>query len=476
MKSAKMAQRLAEEIEQDIVRNHSAGDHLGTETVLMERYGVSRSILREALMLVAVTGLGEIRRGHSGGLFASTPSLATVAASLQASFSAAADDPLELNRTRHALEDVMLILAVDRFERERIGDALALIARLEGAVRRNARMALASDVIHLIAQQCGNPFIAVVVLALTSIAIDGLTRQRSDPEAMMALGDRMLELRFEQLRAVLAGDAGRALVANAQLHETHVAHRALPPIAAADDRAAAGDGRPIVAPFGVGQCEKLAEVVARRIRNRIAGERLDEGAYLGSEAELMLRYGVSRAVFREAVRLLERHALVRMARGKHGGLRVHVPTPDAVVTASVLSLRNLRIEERHVHEFGSAFGLIVVERLAADPVRRSAPQVGELLRSLIVVRDVPLSELARAHFEMLTGLCGGQALQTLGRILARFEGSGIEPAGEVATVREVLAAPVEDLIAAIASGDTALARRRMMIVQRSGARVRMRPR
>jgi DNA-binding FadR family transcriptional regulator len=49
------------------------------------------------------------------------------------------------------------------------------------------------------------------------------------------------------------------------------------------------------------------------------------GAFLGSEPELMERYGVSRAVLREAVRLLEHHDIAAMRRGPGGGLFVSEP-------------------------------------------------------------------------------------------------------------------------------------------------------
>jgi len=50
---------------------------------------------------------------------------------------------------------------------------------------------------------------------------------------------------------------------------------------------------------------KKAEIVADQIEQTIAGQRWKPGDLFGSEVELIARYGVSRAVFREAVRLLE---------------------------------------------------------------------------------------------------------------------------------------------------------------------------
>src|SRR5262249_23294436 len=48
---------------------------------------------------------------------------------------------------------------------------------------------------------------------------------------------------------------------------------------------------------------KAAESLAFRMAHDIVDGALDEGVLLGSEAELLTRYGVSRAIFREALRL-----------------------------------------------------------------------------------------------------------------------------------------------------------------------------
>ena len=73
---------------------------------------------------------------------------------------------------------------------------------------------------------------------------------------------------------------------------------------------------------------KKAEIVADQIAQTIVGQRWEPGELFGSEVELIARYGVSRAVFREAVRLLEHHGLAEMRRGLHGGLFIVQPDPD----------------------------------------------------------------------------------------------------------------------------------------------------
>ena len=65
------------------------------------------------------------------------------------------------------------------------------------------------------------------------------------------------------------------------------------------------------------------------------------GEVLGSEADLLERYRVSRAVLREAVRLVEHQRVARTRRGPGGGLVITEPTVGAVSDAVVLYLHRV---------------------------------------------------------------------------------------------------------------------------------------
>ena len=71
------------------------------------------------------------------------------------------------------------------------------------------------------------------------------------------------------------------------------------------------------------------------------------GEVLGSETDLLERYQVSRAVFREAVRLVEHQQVARTRRGPGGGLVITEPTVGAVIDAVVLYLHRVdaRLDE-----------------------------------------------------------------------------------------------------------------------------------
>src|ERR1700722_20641397 len=101
-------------------------------------------------------------------------------------------------------------------------------------------------------------------------------------------------------------------------------------------REQAGPLRPGTAPAGNDgtvrrASPKLAEKVASDIEREILAAGWPVGAIVGSEKELLDKHGVSRAVLREAIRLLEHHMIATLRSGPGGGLIVTAPDP-AVVT------------------------------------------------------------------------------------------------------------------------------------------------
>src|ERR1700719_237680 len=96
-------------------------------------------------------------------------------------------------------------------------------------------------------------------------------------------------------------------------------------------------GAPPAGPTDAPKAKRASKVADRIIKDVIAGG-WQVGTILGSESDLLARYQVSRAVFREAVRLVEHQQVARTRRGPGGGLVVTEPTVDAVIDAVVLYL------------------------------------------------------------------------------------------------------------------------------------------
>ena len=92
---------------------------------------------------------------------------------------------------------------------------------------------------------------------------------------------------------------------------------------------------------------KRAEQVASVIRADIMARGWPVGEVLGAEPELIDRYGVSRAVLREAVRIVEFLGVARMRQGPGGGLVVTAPDATAVTTAALVyfAFDQVKLEE-----------------------------------------------------------------------------------------------------------------------------------
>ena len=118
---------------------------------------------------------------------------------------------------------------------------------------------------------------------------------------------------------------------------------------------AAGAGRPtppVMPSQGAetGGGASRAEVIADQIFHRIVDLGWPEGQSLGTEAELMDLYRVSRTVLRQAIRILQQLSIARMHRGTRGGLIVTRPEPEATVQAVNVMLEYLGIRAEDIYE------------------------------------------------------------------------------------------------------------------------------
>ena len=86
--------------------------------------------------------------------------------------------------------------------------------------------------------------------------------------------------------------------------------------------------------------------VIRMMREDILAR--NEGAFLGSEEDLLARYQISRQTLRQAARVLENEQLLRVRRGVGGGYYVRQPTIEAVgrVAATYLRIRQVTLDDQ----------------------------------------------------------------------------------------------------------------------------------
>ena len=106
---------------------------------------------------------------------------------------------------------------------------------------------------------------------------------------------------------------------------------------------------------------RLGERLAEQIENEIIAKGWPVGEVIGSEQELLTRYQVSRATFREAVRLVDFHGVAKMRRGPGGGLVVTEPNLSAALRAMLLQLHFSQIKVEKVTEARIKLDSIVID-------------------------------------------------------------------------------------------------------------------
>jgi DNA-binding FadR family transcriptional regulator len=160
---------------------------------------------------------------------------------------------------------------------------------------------------------------------------------------------------------------------------------------------------------------KTAELIAAQLRQGIARGELAEGDALPPETQLMDRFGVSRPILREALRILESESLIEVRRGVRGGARVCLPDASAVAR-SMTTLLQLK---------GTTLADVLDARSAIEPTaarlvaQRRSPEVLKRLRELHEEElrtgsDARMLAGASARFHhTLVESCGNTSLMVL---------------------------------------------------------------
>lgn len=190
----------------------------------------------------------------------------------------------------------------------------------------------------------------------------------------------------------------------------------------------------------------LAAGVAGQIRREVVGRDLPVGSVLGTEAGLRERYGVTRAVLREATLLTEHQEVARMRRGPGGGLVVMDQTGDPIIDAAVLHLHRSRVGLDDIVE-----ARLVLAEIAAELAPTRLADADRLrLRSLASPPPALDRELAT--------ITGNPALELYVDIIGRL--TLLYPTARPPATPATSAAPAA-VIEAIVAGDGGRAQRRM---------------
>lgn len=482
----KRASKIARQIEADIVRRGWAiGESLGSEHALQQRFRVSRSVLREAVRLVEHHQVARMRRGPNGGLLICEPDAAPATRAVVIYLEYLGTTLGDLLNARLVLEPLAASLAAERIDEAGI-DRLRAVLRAEE--HRKPGLPAPRDEFHIaLAERSKNPVLQLFIDVLMRLTARYARQSRTDSadEAVEAI-DQMHTDHSEIVAAVTAGDSARAKT----LSERHVeavtawlqdhqpgddAGHDGPPRGRGSRAGRAREPRPVrrlnlEAPRG-----KLAEVLAATVADDIAASGWQVGSVFGTETALLERYRVSRAVLREAVRLLEYHAIAHMRRGPGGGLVVAKPQAQASIDTIALYLQYRKPSREDLRCVRDA---IEIDNVAKVVKRRTESEVAAFLAGHRATHrlavdenpqqtadDVRKAAVEEFRFHVgLAQLAGNAPLDLFLRIIVELfrrhwssTGQALPTWGDVVAVEHAHLRILE----AIAAGDDSLARYRV---------------
>lgn len=414
----KLAERLVAAIEDRVERERlQPGTPLGTEAQLMAQYTVSRETLRNAIRQLERHGVAAMRRGGGGGgggLVVAATAAQTAVRAIAAHLELSDIGWSEIVEARALIDAQAAVLAsrrIDAAGTARLQHVLGELDSGPATVRDISRRHLALP--GAIADISGNPVLQLFWQALSNWSTDIVP----DELGAAAVRDRETRRVNDILRAlgaaVIAGDASAARQASDAFNASSVKVSRL--LEERRRRRSADDWLTTADPGTEGE-PKLAQKLALALARDVAARGWPRERF-GDEAGLIARFGVSRSILREAIRLLELHGIVRPQRGRGGGLMIGQPNADHTIASAKRYLRRAGLVPadylavRETMETGAIHFAIV--RASDDDLT----QLAELNRHIQRADDTHIIALAIDWHAQLSSLGRNRALSLMLRIL-----------------------------------------------------------
>src|ERR1700679_2419794 len=109
---------------------------------------------------------------------------------------------------------------------------------------------------------------------------------------------------------------------------------------------------------------KNAFAAARQIENDIFAEGWHVGEVFGDQAQLILRYDISRATLRQAARLLEDRRVAQMRRGPGGGLIILAVSAALIAPAVAAYFRATGVDAAQIGRARTVLHIVEAYRAA----------------------------------------------------------------------------------------------------------------
>jgi len=167
---------------------------------------------------------------------------------------------------------------------------------------------------------------------------------------------------------------------------------------------------------------KRGEAIAAALEDEIIRAGWPVGTSLGTEVELIKRFGVARTTLREAIRQLEQYGLAEMRAGKNGGLFIARPARPVILQALAFYLQLCGVTAAAVLEARSTVDASATE-LAARRLDADGRQRLVAMRAYLAQAALPLDENVARQLEarsLIAELSGNPAISLCSDMLSRF--------------------------------------------------------
>ncbi len=163
---------------------------------------------------------------------------------------------------------------------------------------------------------------------------------------------------------------------------------------------------------------KRYEEVVEQIKKAIYSGTLSIGAKLPSENEMVLQFGVSRSVIREALRSLEQMGLITVRQGSAGGTFVRDLSMGKMAEVFMVMLNLDRFRTEHVYEVALLLETTVAELAALNGTTQDIELLEQNLLDHYTDDDRESEEHATLGFHLaLARATGNPLLETLVNVL-----------------------------------------------------------
>ena len=205
-----LASVVVRELEAEIVRRGwPVGTVIATEGELLERFGVSPPVLRQAVGILEREQIARMRRGPGGGLVVMAPDETSVGHAVTMFLEFLRVEPELVSEARTFIEIACVELAAQRI-RESDVPALRAIVAAEPEVPTLENRTCLVDIHIAIAELSGNPVLALFVKMLHALLTERTTLPLPLDADLAAAYQRVHREHVDIVEALAAGDASLA--------------------------------------------------------------------------------------------------------------------------------------------------------------------------------------------------------------------------------------------------------------------------